>query len=146
MVLVTGYDLASDWATATVSESNADVKISFKICDPAMQIVSASTSMWGSWEYSSDVPVRFGPSESQIEQHLEIGSRKNQCIFLRAFRMIGRGLKLKAAAGFHDTGSGGDDCTSDGSMSPILMNIDDNSEDESNNMVGYLLFSEHSIN
>lgn len=45
MVFVIGYDLASDWTTATVNESHTNVKIRFTISDAVMQTVSASTSI-----------------------------------------------------------------------------------------------------
>lgn len=128
MILVTGYDLASDWATATANENNTNVKIRFKVNEPITQTVSASISTWGSWQYSSNVPVRFGPSATQKEQHLGTGPRKNQCIFLRAFRMVRRGLKLKAAAGPHVIGPREDDLKD--SKSPMLINIEDDSEEE----------------
>lgn len=129
MVFVTGYDLASDWATAIVSESNTNVKIRFKASDTlTLQTMSAAASMWGSWEYSSDVPVRIGPSTGQKRMHVANGPSKNQCIFLRAFRISRKGFKYRASAGPHVIEPVGDD-PDDSSLS-LIRNIEDDSEVE----------------
>lgn len=131
MVFVTGCDLASDWATATVSESKSKIKLHFKVNDPLS--VSTSVSLWGSWESSSPstVPMRSGPSTLQRSENIPNGPEKNQCIFFRAFRIDDRLMvaRLKASAGPHELGSG-DDGSEDGS-SHTLINVEFGSEEES---------------
>lgn len=118
MVFVTGYDLASDWATASVTRRNENVRLRFKVGDP--QTLSAGASLWGSWQCSANVPVRSGPSSSQKAEHIEGGPGKNQCIFFRGFRIDDRLLfpRLRAAAGPHNLEKGDDD--SEGSVSPLV--------------------------
>lgn len=118
MVFVTGYDLASDWATASVTRRHYNVCLRFKVGDP--QTLSAGTSLWGNWQCSANVPVRSGPSASQKAEHIEDGPEKNQCIFFRGFRIDDRLLltRLKAAAGPHNLEKGEDE--SEGSVSPLM--------------------------
>lgn len=127
MVFVTGYDLASDWATASVTRRNDNVSLRFKVGDP--QTLSAGTSLWGSWQCSANVPVRSGPSATQKAEHIQDGPEKSQCIFFRGFRIDDRFLfpRLRAAAGPHNLEKGDDD--SEGSVSPS-MSADDSGTDE----------------
>lgn len=100
MVFVTGCDLSTDWATATFLEKAKSGKVSFKVSDPHSD--SVSVTLWGDWETSTSVPVRCGPSADQKAHHIKGEPTKNQCIFVRGWRVSERirplPLKLQAAA------------------------------------------------
>lgn len=127
MVFVTGYDLASDWATASVTRRNENVRLRFKVGDP--QTLSAGTSLWGSWQCFANVPVRSGPSALQRSEHMEVGREKNQCIFFRGFRIDAKFMipRLRAAAGPHNPGAG--DNEPEDPVLPMKRNEDDAGEE-----------------
>lgn len=101
MVIVTGCDLTTDWATAVLSNRNVSGNISFTVSDA--QTVSATPAIWGKWECSTSMPVRCGPSSAQKGRHLPDTPVSNQCVFVRCYRVNTFILtRLRAAAGSHD--------------------------------------------
>lgn len=135
MILVTGCDLTSEWATATFIERSLDTGIEFKAGDPTGATVSANLSLWGQWSSSIGVPHRCGPSTMGAREGITTGKESqtfNQCIFLRSLRVSERWAALrvpkviKAAAGFTDLREHRDD---DDSSSPLFSSEED-SDDE----------------
>lgn len=94
MVFVTGYDLTSEWATATFLDGSSSAKVSFEVCDP--HTASFSLSFWGKWKSDTSAPVRCGPSLNQRKLHLpaEDDTGKNQCVFVRGWRVSERRMKI----------------------------------------------------
>lgn len=98
---MTGCARTSDWATATFLDKVLSGSLSFKVCD--LQANSASAALWGKWESLTSVPVRCGPSAVQKLCHLEDEPTKNQCVFIRGWR-VGKRIRpfpprvIKAAA------------------------------------------------
>ncbi|KAF8528479.1 hypothetical protein BU17DRAFT_38248 [Hysterangium stoloniferum] len=129
MILVTGYDMTSEYAMAAFHDTESTVALEFQA---GLTASSASASVWGLWRSSNSVhhncgpQARIPPSQMTHAQSLVIGeplegpqSRDlfdnfppngyNQCVFIRGFRVkkrIGIPRVLKAAAGPHDLGSG----------------------------------------
>lgn len=103
MVFVTGCDLSSDWATLTIREKGMNGELSFKACDP--KSVSTTPALGGQWQTTISVPIRSGPDSEHKKLHIRLEGdpehSKNQCIFLRGWRVSERVIgrhKLRAAA------------------------------------------------
>ncbi|EJD03592.1 uncharacterized protein FOMMEDRAFT_83093 [Fomitiporia mediterranea MF3/22] len=110
IILVTGHELTANWATATLIESATHG--GFRIQAGDAVALSASTSISGASESAIHVPIRVGPSPYNPPlQHLrnhngdinrdDIEPFKDQCIFLRGFRVKERLFmftKMRAAA------------------------------------------------
>lgn len=162
MLLVTGNILTNEWATATIVEKTRNCEITFNAGDEASPFGGASASMWGSWNSSVSLPLRFGPTslppiisnahtitsisdssntsdtpatgptETMIPDHEQTtGPPCNQCIFVRAYRMLLRPFslrKIKAAAEPKDEGGGESDQES---LYPVAVRVELDSNDNS---------------
>jgi hypothetical protein len=91
LYLVTGCDMTESWAVASFSNSFDEDGISLKF--KAVQDASPIASSEFQWETFSSVSVRVGPKHIPGESKY-----KNQCIFLRGFRVSMRDASIKGVS------------------------------------------------
>ena len=115
-VLVSGFDMAKDFAMAAYSNNSASVQAGAGLSLP--MFVDASASAWGEWRTERTPFVNHGPQQVRppdlpllLRSEPESPSTEyKQCVFLRYYTMrliLGFPIQLRAAAGPHDLGSGG---------------------------------------
>lgn len=122
-VLVTGVDMTRDFAMIAYSNNGAQLSSEFTTSVPL--VASASASVWGKWQTQGLVHTNCGPQQcstppspdapgSGSADIIQIGTTPNeynQCVFVRYYTIRKRALMfpklIKAAAGPHDLGSGG---------------------------------------
>lgn len=61
IILVTGYDRVSAWASAAVSEKSASCKLTFQVGQPA--VGQGNISFWGSWKTRSPIFLNSGAAK-----------------------------------------------------------------------------------
>jgi len=120
-VLVSGFDMTRDFAM--VAYSYEDTSIESDLTIDAPMLVSASASLWGTWQTRHTPYTNYGPQECAPpppEQIMDtpppeperVPSTFNQCVFIRYYTKRSRGpFKLfpkviRASAGPHDLGPG----------------------------------------
>ena len=108
LVLVSGYDLTADWATATFADRSKDSSITFQVGSPYLG--SVEVNMWGEWSTSAQISHRCGPQpltpprhtvhcDNEHEDHVPHAIKPplfDQCIFIRSFRVKERSYLLPA--------------------------------------------------
>lgn len=141
ILFVTGHDMTNEWATTIIGESIRDLEIKIGGGDG----MTVSGSAWGSWSSSVQlqIPPRFGPA-SGCETILRLSSNEHgneadrpppdQCIFLRAFRVVERlpksfPGKIKAAA--HPKDNGRDFDEENDTAEVVRAGVDSDSNDAS---------------
>ena len=133
-VLVSGFDMTKDFAMVAYSDGHSSSRANFTISVPSLS--STSDSIWGTWRTTCSPHTNCGPHERNHLPHeravefsspQSVGARTipngfDQCVFIRYYTMRPRkrfGLfpkVIRAGAGPHDLGSGGND----GDMFPEL--------------------------
>ncbi|TCD66570.1 hypothetical protein EIP91_001238 [Steccherinum ochraceum] len=120
LILVTGVDMAKEFAMTAFSQTTSRVSLSFKA---GTHGASASASGWGSWHCDHPVFKNWGPQELYPEavpvpaqmandSMSDAHARHKHCVFVRAYRVYHKYViipKIKAAAGPHDLGPGPSD-------------------------------------
>lgn len=109
-VLVTGVDMARDFAMMSYAIDGDDLMAEFIMSAPEV------TSPWGTWRKPGVVYTNCGPQLSRPPSntnHTEtISDEYNQCVFVRYYtvrKRLGIPRVIKAAAGPHDLGPGSRD-------------------------------------
>ena len=109
-VLVTGVDMARDFAMMAYSNDGDDLMAEFTMSAPGV------ASPWGTWRKPGVVYTNCGPQLSRPPSntsHTEtISEEYNQCVFVRYYtvrKRLGIPRVIKAAAGPHDLGPGSRD-------------------------------------
>ena len=116
-VLVSGFDMAKDFAMAAYSNNSASIQTGASLSIPMFG--SASAYAWGEWCTERTPYVKHGPQQVRppdlprlLRSEEENPSTEyKQCVFLRYYtvrsilRLIPR--VFRARAGPHDLGSGG---------------------------------------
>jgi len=155
-VLVTGVDMTRDFAMMAYSNNDADMASEFTVSVPGV------TSAWGAWRTTGSVYTNCGPqlcrppSPTQTmdlapsgNSHTEtVLDEYNQCVFVRyntVRKRLGIPRVIRAAAGPHDLGPGGNDdegslleaqydsdSDSDSDIAPSL--FDDDGDDDSSSI------------
>lgn len=108
LYLVTGSDKGSSWANASYSGASEGREISLKLKFTQIGGVNAGYSY--SWEHHSPVEARFGPrGDAPIwsRNHGNVTAARNQCVFIRGFKITVRehvllpkaSVKLKSIIG-----------------------------------------------
>lgn len=106
ILLVTGYDLTSKWATTAFKSPAASGTIGrdYHFTVSANSGRRAGSTLWGTWHSSTNMPnmrigqaQELGPAQQQ-EHELPV----TQCVFVRGFRVLERFLRapviIRAAA------------------------------------------------
>ena len=119
-VLVTGIDMTRDFAMISYSNDGDDITAEFTTSTPG------AASPWGAWRTPGVVHTNCGPqprrpppatrtvgSASSGNSHFEtISDEYHQCVFVRYYtvrKRLGIPRVIRAAAGPHDLGPGGND-------------------------------------
>ena len=121
IILVTGCDTSSQWATATYYRNIREVTTALEAQTPVVEVKFSISAGWGA---AQAVKTREGPPQALARQQTRRPDREetqpenesempvnNQCIFLRGFyvkeRLIIGPQVMKAGAGYHDAGKYG---------------------------------------
>jgi len=112
LILVTGCDLTSQWATATYSGTREEM--SAPLGAEVVPLAKAEFSMSAGWRAVEGMNIRRGPPQELLNQPSDEGSQNeihtlenNQCIFIRGLSIKERlwGPKvIEAGADYHDPG------------------------------------------
>jgi hypothetical protein len=97
LVMVTGCDKTSEWASAVFSAASKQVGVEFHVGS----IAQGGVSVWGSWNHCQSVEAHSGPSNpSRVRQTISSDAQQvtnepetnyhNQCVFLRGYKHCDR--------------------------------------------------------